>query len=226
MGKVMPVKKGIRDSSTRREILDLLRKEEMDIKELSGRLGISPTGVRQHLMILQNESLVQSKPVRIATGRPRHVYSLSEKANEHFPKAYDVFLEWVIREIVETEGEHRVKELFEEIARKRAREMEPHFQEKEPAKRVQSLVELLNREGRYAEYEENEEGYLIREYHCPIRKIADRYSPLVCSYEEVLFQSLLGGKVQQIQRMGEGSRFCSFRVRGGGMTQFNNEKLR
>lgn len=198
---------------TRQDILNLLKREEMNVNELSEKLGVSPTGTRQHLMILEKDGLIKSVPLKGAMGRPKYVYSLTEKADNLFPKAYDDFLEWVIKEIVELEGEKKARELFQKIAKKRAAMLKGQFEGKGLEERIQLLTGLLDESGCYAEYSKDGNGYTIKEYNCVLKRLVGRYGSVVCAHDVAFFEALLGEKVKMIETMGQGARFCAFEVR-------------
>ncbi len=198
---------------TRQSILNLLKREEMNVNELSARLGVSPTGTRQHLMILEKDGLIKSVPLKGAMGRPKYVYSLTEKADNLFPKAYDDFLEWVIEEIVELEGEKKTRELFQRIAKKRAETLKDQFEGKGLEEKIKLLTGLLDESGCYAEYSKGGNGYTIKEYNCVLKRLVGRYGSVVCAHDAAFFEALLGEKVKMKDSIGQGARFCAFEVR-------------
>ncbi|HEX2922718.1 MAG TPA: winged helix-turn-helix transcriptional regulator, partial [Chloroflexota bacterium] len=74
---------------TRRQILDILkRRGRATLEELSKEVALSPVTVRVHLSVLQRDDLVSVEEVRGKVGRPYFVYSLTEDAEELFPKRY------------------------------------------------------------------------------------------------------------------------------------------
>ncbi|OGS07734.1 MAG: transcriptional regulator [Elusimicrobia bacterium RIFOXYA1_FULL_47_7] len=76
-------------SAKRLEVLNLLRNRELSVGELMERAGISQANLSQHLGVLRNEGIVQTrrKGVKI-------YYSLtSPKISEAFDKMREVLLE-------------------------------------------------------------------------------------------------------------------------------------
>jgi len=53
---------------SRYEILRILKRERCTVDDLSSKIGISPTAVRQHLTILEGESLVQREMLKEGIG--------------------------------------------------------------------------------------------------------------------------------------------------------------
>ena len=74
---------------TRGAILRLLKRHgELPAEELASSLDITPSGMRQHLRVLDADDLVRFREQRGATGRPRHLYRLTPRAESMFPRRY------------------------------------------------------------------------------------------------------------------------------------------
>ena len=75
---------------TRQKILDHLKTHgEATVEELREWLGgITAVTVRHHLDVLRRDGLVDAPTVerRDTPGRPRYVYTLTEKASRYFPR--------------------------------------------------------------------------------------------------------------------------------------------
>ena len=90
--------------ATRQRILEILKeRSEATIDELSEALELTTVTVRHHLDILRGEGLVEVPEVkrRATPGRPQYVYTLTDAADEHFPKNYAGFTNLMITEIKE-----------------------------------------------------------------------------------------------------------------------------
>ena len=74
--------------ATRQQILDFLRQHgEGSVRDLGVHLDLTPTGVRQHLAILEQEGLVASREIRGYVGRPALCYRLTATAEALYPKS-------------------------------------------------------------------------------------------------------------------------------------------
>ena len=51
----------------------------------------------------------------------------------------------------------------------------------------------------------------LREYHCPIRDVAERYRA-ACRCEQALFRELLGDQVEYVASLLEGAPACTYRI--------------
>ena len=92
--------------STRQHILEYLQRHgRATVKELGSLLGLTSTGIRQHLTVLERDGLVDAREERGRVGRPTLVYSLTEKADALFPKTYDALATVLLEEIRCSRGE-------------------------------------------------------------------------------------------------------------------------
>ena len=64
-----------RSSSTRNEILNMLKHGSLTVSEMAGKLQITEMAVRRHLSTLERDNFIASKMLRQAMGRPTNVYS-------------------------------------------------------------------------------------------------------------------------------------------------------
>jgi predicted ArsR family transcriptional regulator len=85
-------------------IFDVLKRKDSSVDKSSFQLGISPTAIRQHLAILERDSLIKRIMIKEKMGRPKIFYSLTESAEKFFPKAYSDFFKWIIRDMIERDG--------------------------------------------------------------------------------------------------------------------------
>jgi predicted ArsR family transcriptional regulator len=65
-----------------------MKKPHSTINDLAKAVSINSISVRHHLTSLLLDGLVQSEEERHGVGRPRLVYSLSQKGLERFPTRY------------------------------------------------------------------------------------------------------------------------------------------
>ena len=95
--------------TTRQEILQhLQRNGRATVKELGQLLGLTSTGIRQHLTVLERDGLVLAREERGGVGRPTLVYSLTDKAEALFPRSYDELANNLLEEIRASEGRERM----------------------------------------------------------------------------------------------------------------------
>ena len=109
--------------STRRQILDHLHSAHRGtVKQLAGPLGLTPTGVRQHLAVLEREGLVSADCDRGHVGRPAFVYRLTEAGEALYPKPYDVLVNMLMEEIRQVAGAEVLQRILRRVAGRMAEE--------------------------------------------------------------------------------------------------------
>ncbi|WP_238655948.1 helix-turn-helix transcriptional regulator [Paenibacillus piscarius] len=209
-------KKGQESGSTRRMIMTLLKmRGPLTISALAEELGITEMGVRRHVLQLEQESLAKTRVVRQAMGRPIHVYSLTERAEDHFPKSYHNLALELLRELDHGSGGEAVNQLFEGRRKRMLAQYGKVMQGRDLEQRVAELSSIQNAGGYMAEWSKEEDGsYVLREYNCPIRQVAAEYRK-ACECEQHLFEELLDAKVIRSECMAEGGQCCRYAITPG-----------
>src|SRR5438045_4432640 len=93
-------------------VLELRARGASAADELADVLGVTKQCVRKHLEVLEREGYVEHAPARGDRGRPAHVFRLTPKAEELFPKRYDLFAKSVLKQIGEVWGERGLNTIF------------------------------------------------------------------------------------------------------------------
>lgn len=201
-------------TSTRDQILHMLKvKGSLSVSDMAVDLGITEMAVRRHLNTLERDSLIKSTLVRQAMGRPTNVYSLSQEADELFPRNYSHLTLDFLRDLQEMDGMGKVEMLF----RRRENRLEETYRTQvqgDLEERVAKLAELQNDKGYMVEWEkvESGDGYRIQEFNCPISQVAREYNQ-ACSCELSLFRRVLKANVEQTSCMAKGGEKCVFEIK-------------
>ena len=193
----------------RSDILNHLKRSDSSVDELSPKLGISPTATRQHLSILERDGLIKRTSVKEKLGRPKVIYSLTEKAEQFFPKAYAHFFKWVIKDMIEREGPERVRTMMGRLGVEHASYYRERVREDGD---VESVVEVLNELGTFAEMKREDGHVMIREYNCLISDIATEFGDIVCEFNLKFISTLLNSSLALKSCIANGDRCCSFDV--------------
>lgn len=107
--------------STRQQILEYLQRHGRGtVKELGALLGLTSTGIRQHLTVLERDGLVAAHEERGRVGRPTLVYSLTEAADSLFPKTYDLLAGVLLEEIRSSAGNEGLQKMLQKVAHRLA----------------------------------------------------------------------------------------------------------
>ena len=198
--------------ATRQEILDYLhRYRKASVKDFGTVLGLTSTGIRQHLNVLQRDGLVRTEEERGRVGRPALVYSLTPRAENLYPKNYSLLANFLIEEVRAIVSGGGVLTLLRRVA---ARMAEPYMRRAEGLpleERAQIAVEAMRDQGLEAEMERNGELH-IRQYTCPIPDVA-RKNSAVCAMDVDFINRLTGGDARLTTSAVRGDAYCTFRVR-------------
>ncbi|HEX8502624.1 MAG TPA: HTH domain-containing protein [Pyrinomonadaceae bacterium] len=180
--------------------------------ELAEALGVTRQCVRKHLDVLERDGYVEHAPARGDRGRPAHVFRLTPKAEELFPKRYDLFARSVLRQIGEVWGERGLNAVFCGCATEMAGELRPQLEGLGFDARIRRLTELLRETGYEAEVERLADGsYLLTEWNCPQAELAREYRQL-CDQELTVYRELLGAEVFRESRIAGGASRCAYRI--------------
>jgi predicted ArsR family transcriptional regulator len=201
------------ENSTRHQLLHLLKTEgNCCISELSKALGITEMAVRRHIQSLERDSLIRSYIVRQAMGRPLYRYSLTEQADDLFPKNYPQLTLDLLTELEEQSGG---SEVIDRMFQGRRTKLEARYLDQMTgrplADRVSELSSIQNSAGYMTEWEPGEEdgAYRLYEYNCPIAQVAKRYRQ-ACHCEKQLFEQLLDAKVERTECLADGGARCTY----------------
>ncbi len=199
---------------SRYEILKILKRERCTVDDLSSKIRISPTAVRQHLTILEGDSLVKRETLKEGIGRPKVLYTITEKAEELFPKYYSWLVEWLVKEIMEENGEEKVDLIFEQIGTKFSQPYRERVVGKSMGERVDIVTSILNEWGAYASVEDNGGYYLLKNYNCSFYQVAQKY-PQVCNIHTQFLKTLLEQSPEKIASMAKGENYCAYQIKMG-----------
>jgi predicted ArsR family transcriptional regulator len=203
--------------STRQQILEYLQRHgRATVKELGKLLGLTSTGIRQHLTVLERDGLVDTREERGRVGRPTLVYSLTEEADALFPKTYDALASILIEEIRSSQGNERLHEILHNVAERMAAPYVKQLEGRPLPQRVEAAAHILEEQGCMVSLREtNGDEYYIDEFTCPTPKVAEQ-DRAVCVLHVDFVHLLTGGDTRLTQSLLRGERACTYRVRANG----------
>lgn len=199
---------------TRRQILTLLKTNgRLTAEQIAARLGITTSGVRQHLTALERDDLVAYQPVQAGLGRPTHQFHLTSLAEELFPKRYTALTNELLRYVEHDGGAAAVDSLFARRAARRADDARKRLGGLDLKDQVAEVSRILDEDGYAAEWTEISEGtFRIVENNCAIVGVASVYSQ-ACSSELEFLRRALDAEVEREAHLLEGRHVCSYIVR-------------
>lgn len=196
--------------STRERIVQtLLNHPKSTIVDLAEAVGINGISVRHHLNSLLAENLVIVEEVRHGVGRPRQVYSLSEKGLERFPTRYFRLTNRLLDQIKESLPAPMVTSLFNQIATDMAADSAQRVQSLPIEDRLDAVKQMLADEGFQVEWEQKGDEYLIHEITCPYFHVSQAH-PEVCTVDQTLISTVLNISTEKVNCVLHGDSHCTY----------------
>jgi predicted ArsR family transcriptional regulator len=200
------------ETSTRREIVNILRTGgPLTVGELGERLGITHVAVRRHLTSLERDGLVTSVQERLPMGRPTRVYSLTDSADDLFPKKYGA-LTLEILDFLNEADEAMIDKFFEARGQNFVAKYGPEVtQGSDLEERVSRLADVQMANGYLSNWEkEGTEELVVKEFNCPVHQVSRKY-PQACHHELEFFKTVLGtDNVERVECIAKGGSCCRY----------------
>ncbi len=206
--------------STRERILQtLLQHPRATITDLAEAVGINAISVRHHLNSLQGDGLITSEEERHGVGRPRQLFSLTERGRERFPTRYLRLTNRLLDQLKESLPEPMVSKLFVQMASSLAADYAQQAQSLSIEEKLDLIKTLLNQEGFSVEWEKQGDQYHIHEITCPYYHVGQSH-PEVCTVDQTLISTMLSIPVEKVQCVLRGDAHCTYVI-----PDSNEEKL-
>jgi DeoR family transcriptional regulator, suf operon transcriptional repressor len=205
----------MKPSSTRDEILNMLKvKKRLTVFEMAKQLGITEMAVRRHLNALERDSFVESTIVRQSMGRPMHVYRLTDKGEDLFPRHYKHMVLEILEDAAEMGGKDFVNQLFEKRRNRLKQQFFQRFENKTFDEKVYELAAIQNEQGYMAELEKRQDGrYVLKEYNCPLSDIAKRFKAACASELELFHDCMQNAEIIPSACMAHGDDCCQYEIK-------------
>lgn len=205
------------DASTRRRVLSsILEYGASTAVELSGRLGLTPAGIRRHLDVLLAFDHVEAREQRIygarGRGRPAKDFVLTDAGRAVFYTAYDDLAIAALEFLDDNAGPDAVTR----FAQARIAEVEQRYRaavdDSDPdSSPTQALAQALTGDGYVASTLPSALGEQLCQHHCPVAHVAEQF-PQICEVETEAFSRLLGVHVQRLATIAHGDGVCTTHV--------------
>jgi predicted ArsR family transcriptional regulator len=200
-----------------RDLLKLLLRNKggMTVDALVQSLGVTRNAVRQHLAVLEEEQLVTKSTTRPTGGRPEHLYVLTQKGSEIFPRQYSWFAQMLVDMVLHEVGEDGMNERLAAAGVRIAQQLTGNAVTSLPIEaKVEKLAQVMEELG----YDVNplakgSEKHIpiIEANNCVFHDLA-KANPQVCSFDVALISTFTGSQVQHEECMAKGGHVCRFRL--------------
>ncbi len=202
-------------SSTREKILlTLLNHPKATISDLADAAKINAISVRHHLSILQADNLIHAEEERHGVGRPRLVYSLSEKGMEQFPTSYLKLTNHLLEQMRSILPDAVMNKIFDKVATAITAGYQDKVKDLSMEERLNLIKRVLEEEGFIIEWEKNRDKYEINEISCPYHHIG-RNHPEICSIDLAVISKLLEIPVNRMGCILRGDNHCTYIIPSG-----------
>ena len=181
-------------------------------KQIASVVGVTPMSIRSHMTALEKAGFVEITLERRGTGRPTHIYSLTEEARTVFPNDYEALLAGFVRAVVELDGKEKLEAIFKRMEINARTLHSPEMKNRELRGRVAAMAQILTDSGYMAEWEQvGEDTFELTEHNCSILKLATE-CPEVCTCELSLLGQLLDASVDRKEHIVAGDAVCRYRI--------------
>lgn len=197
----------------RQVVVALKRRGEASAEELAEALGITPSGVRQHLAALRAAGVVAARQERGRPGRPTDLYHSTDLAQAVLPKA-SVDLSVELLGHIEEEDPQLLSRIFERRRDRRVEQARTQMAGKNLDEKISLLAGMLDEEGYLADFEKLPGGAFRMTLHsCAIWAVASRYGQACTTELEFLREVLPEVEIERIAHKAAGAHACGYEIR-------------
>ncbi len=146
-------------------------------------------------------------------GRPTRVYSLTEAAEDLFPKKYGALTPEVL-EFLMTQDPDMVDRFFASRGQKMIDRYGPEVTVGSSLEeRVARLAEVQNANGYLSDWEKGEGDTLVlKEFNCPVHQVSKKF-PHACHHEMEFFKAVLGtDRIERVECIAKGGQCCRYTI--------------
>jgi predicted ArsR family transcriptional regulator len=198
-----------------RQVVSILssRREGCSVDELAEGLAITKNAVRQHLVTLERDGLVEMRGTLPTGGRPRELYTLTDKGRELFPRQYSWFAELLVGLLKEQLGSPRLKEklyaLGQRVGQSLASQSVAGASRAERAEQLAAAMAEIGYQARHLPGSRTDQT--IEAKNCVFHRLAERH-PEVCQFDLGLMGAFAQTTVAHEECMVRGGSVCRFKL--------------
>ncbi len=191
-------------------ILDLLRKAgPLGVAQLATAAQVTATAVRQRLVRLMAQGLVDRELARAGRGRPSHRYRLTDKGRRQTGANFVDLALALWQEVRAIEDPEVRRGLLQRIAKTMARMYGGQIDGSTTAERMHSVSQVFNE--RNVPFSVDESGSLpvLTALACPYPELAEQDRG-ICALEKMMFAELVGSGLRLADCRLDGEECCRF----------------
>jgi len=197
----------------RQVVVALKRRGEASAEELAEALGITSSGVRQHLAALRAAGVVAARQERGRPGRPTDLYHSTDLAEAALSQA-SVDLSVELLGHIEEEDPELVSLIFERRRDRRVAQAQTQMAGKNLDEKVAFLAAMLDEDGYLADFEKLPDGaYRMSLHSCAIWAVASRFGQACTTELEFLREVLPEVEIERTAHKATGAFACGYEIR-------------
>jgi len=199
-------------TSSREKILQtLLTYPGSTINDLADAVGINGISIRHHLTAMEAEGLVTATEERHGVGRPRLIYTLTEKGVEEFPTRYFQLTKRVLKALRDKLKPEEVAYLFKEIGAEIAEDYQSQLNRGTIQQNIELLQKALTKEGFVIDVKKNESAYTLSLLSCPYSKVGLTH-PEICEIDHEIISKFFPQNVKINTCILNGDNRCIYQI--------------
>jgi predicted ArsR family transcriptional regulator len=191
-------------------ILDLLRKVgPLGVAELARAMQVTPTAVRQRLVRLMGQGLIDRQLARAGRGRPSHRYALTEKGRRQTGANFVDLAMALWKEVRAIEDPEVRRGLLQRIAKSMAQMYRDQVSGATTSERMQSVSHIFSERDVPFDVEDSGPLPILRALACPYPELAEQDRG-ICALEKMMFSDLVGSSLRLGDCRLDGDTCCRF----------------
>ncbi len=196
--------------SSDRGLVDLLRRRgAMNVTELVAAMHVTATAVRQRLVRLMTQGLVERDASKMGRGRPSHRYKLTEKGRRQTGSNFADLTLALWREVRSIKNAEVRSGLLQRISKTLATFYGGRLEGESTKERMQGVSALMADRNIPFTVEQNGSLPVLTAVACPYPDLAEEDRG-VCAMEKMLFSELVGENLRLSECRLDGGSCCRF----------------
>ncbi len=199
--------------SAKGSILTYLLNEDLSAIQLTEKMELGESAVRNHLDVLEKEGYVDHYFKKVPKGRPKKMYTITSSGRNLFPRKYELFFTYILREIEDRFEEETLQNILTNVANNLAERLSEDLPEENKENRLKELVDSFEEWGLCPTMKKKDGEYHIRYRNCAFFEIVDEFAEYLCNMHRRIITNVMNDyEVKQEECCGKGDNVCVHRV--------------
>lgn len=207
------MKLGFSLQSAKGSILTHLLNEDLSAIQLTEKIELGESSIRNHLDALEKEGYIDHYFKKVPKGRPKKMYTITSSGRNLFPRNYELFFTYILREIEDEFEKETLQKILANVAKNIANRLSEDLPEKNQEKRLKELVESFEEWGLCPTLKKENGEYNIKYRNCAFFDIVDEFAEYLCGmHRKIINDAMKDCEVKQEECCGKGDNVCVHKV--------------